>query len=134
MSEITKKRINMWREDKTLRENAKNLELSVGYIAVFKHYHNLKCIKQNTRKEIKWNPNLDIKENAKINNIKYSSMAQIKRYRGLNCITHKASRINSVNKKRVVVFLRKEGFAYSEIGRLFGGLTRQRVEQMEKNN
>ena len=121
----------LWDSSKTIRENMKAIGIGY-YIAIqFARANNMKY-KSNRTKIWKWNDNMTIKQLAKLNGVSYNIICQYKKNKGLNCITHLKARMSRIKHRPVIKFLKKSGFTYREIGRLYD-VSRQRIEQMEKD-
>lgn len=118
-----------WDEKLTLLENAKRNGKGLGWAYQYSNYHGLKFARIKKIMPLKWDESLSTEELAKLNNTSYQRVMYYKKKFGLKCCLQKQRRLNKVNKLRVVSFLRKEGFAWCDIGRLFS-VTRQRAEQM----
>lgn len=76
-----------------------------------------------------WNPEMTAHELAELFGVGYNVVSQWKRNLKLKCLKHKGAKINRIDNKKIVCFLRDNGFTLQEIANLYK-VTRERVRQM----
>lgn len=133
----TKENLKKWDAKKTVHENAISLGFKGDAQAyTFARFFGLSYTKKvsNIRKAISSvdTKNMTITEIANKTGFDYVRVSTFLRSHNLPYIKHLKAIVNRCNKKEVIEFLRKKGFNYTDIGRLFR-ITRQAVEQYHKD-
>lgn len=131
MHKTTVEKLKNWDKSKTLKENAIKLAIredSARHFAI--QYHlGYKMVKPRIDWS-KWNENLTLKENVDkigcsystaLNKARYNELKYRRLQRGLSC---------DLEKKILAISLKEKGYTYEAIGKLFGGISRQAVEQL----
>lgn len=127
--------ISKWDEKKRILENAKALKFhGISQAYNFARFHGLKYKRINKRSSgLNLSPKdtrlKSIKELSKENGVSYSVMGCYIRNNNLPFIKHKEASVNRENTKKVIKFLRDNGFGFPQIGKLYG-VSKQRIQQV----